>query len=112
MVVAPVEIHYLKNAPHSIRFNSFADFAVIREDSLWQPTALMIQFFLIFNKIGQTRFAQYYTFLHAKERATLEGEVTRLYMGRTEDQVGEKELCSHTSAMCSSIVDTDVSTSS
>ncbi|KAK8801760.1 hypothetical protein WA538_001681 [Blastocystis sp. DL] len=46
----------------------------------------MIQFFLIFNKIGQTRFAQYYTFLHAKERATLEGEVTRLYMGRTEDQ--------------------------
>ena len=47
----------------------------------------MIQFFLIFNKLGQTRFAQYYNFQHAKERATLEGEVTRMYMGRREDQV-------------------------
>ncbi|KNB41365.1 hypothetical protein JH06_5304 [Blastocystis sp. subtype 4] len=47
----------------------------------------MIQFFLIFNKLGQTRFAQYYTFQHAKERATLEGEVTRMFMGRREDQV-------------------------
>ncbi|KAK8790495.1 hypothetical protein WA171_002018 [Blastocystis sp. BT1] len=46
----------------------------------------MIQFFLIFNKLGQTRFAQYYTFQHAKERATLEGEVTRMFMGRREDQ--------------------------
>ena len=71
----------------------------------------MIQFFLLFNKLGQTRFAQYYSFLHAKERATLEGEVTRLYMGRTEDQVGRKELCSHSSAMCLSTGATDVSTS-
>ena len=47
----------------------------------------MIQFFLIFNKIGQTRFAKYYTFQNAKERATLEGEVTRMYMGRRDDQV-------------------------
>lgn len=47
----------------------------------------MIQFFLIFNQMGQTRFAKYYTFQHAKERATLEGEVTRLYMGRREDEV-------------------------
>ncbi|KAK8820433.1 hypothetical protein WA577_006495 [Blastocystis sp. JDR] len=46
----------------------------------------MIQFFLIFNQMGQTRFAKYYTFQHAKERATLEGEVTRLYMGRREDE--------------------------
>ena len=47
----------------------------------------MIQFFLIFNKMGQTRFAKYYVFQNAKERATLEGEVTRLYLGRRDDQV-------------------------
>ena len=47
----------------------------------------MIQFFLIFNKLGQTRFAQYFTFQNAKERSTLEGEVTRMYMGRRDDQV-------------------------
>lgn len=50
----------------------------------------MIQFFLIFNKLGQTRFAQYYNFQNAKERATLEGEVTRMYMGRREEQVRRK----------------------
>ena len=52
----------------------------------------MIQFFLIFNKMGQTRFAKYYVFQNAKERATLEGEVTRLYMGRRDDQVDLKYL--------------------
>ncbi|CBK21827.2 uncharacterized protein [Blastocystis hominis] len=46
----------------------------------------MIQFFVIFNKLGQTRFAHYFTFQNAKERATLEGEVTRMYMGRRDDQ--------------------------
>ena len=47
----------------------------------------MIQFFLIFNQMGQTRFAKYYAFQNAKERATLEGEVTRMFMGRRDDQV-------------------------
>ena len=28
----------------------------------------MIQFFLIFNQMGQTRFAKYFTFQNAKER--------------------------------------------
>ncbi len=50
----------------------------------------MIQFFLIFNQMGQTRFAKYFTFQNAKERATLEGEVTRLYMGRREDEVATR----------------------
>ena len=48
----------------------------------------MIQFFLIFNQMGQTRFAKDYAFQNAKERATLEGEVTRMFMGRRDDQVG------------------------
>ena len=38
--------------------------------------------------MGQTRFAKYYVFQNAKERATLEGEVTRMFMGRRDDQVG------------------------
>ena len=52
-----------------------------------QILSVMIQFFLIFNKLGQIRFAQYFTFQTAKERATLQGEVTRMYMGRRDDQV-------------------------
>ena len=103
---------FFEIAPPPIRFNSFVDFVVNIEDTLQQSIPRMIQFFLLFNKLGQTRFAQYYTFLHAKERATLEGEVTRLYMGRREDQVGRRELCSHSSAMCLITGATDVSTSS
>ena len=47
----------------------------------------MIQFLLIVNKSGQTRFSKYYSFQSAKERQTLEGEVTRMCLGRREDEV-------------------------
>ncbi|KAK8807104.1 hypothetical protein WA158_003863 [Blastocystis sp. Blastoise] len=46
----------------------------------------MIQFLLIVNKSGQTRFSKYYTFENAKERSTLEGEVTRICLGRRDEE--------------------------
>ena len=33
----------------------------------------MIKFFLLVNKVGQTRLAKYYEFLDANERVLLEG---------------------------------------
>lgn len=71
----------------------------------------MIQFFVIFNKLGQTRFAHYFTFQNAKERATLEGEVTRMYMGRRDDQVVCVAAIETSSATCLSIEVTGVCTS-
>ena len=73
-----------------------------------QILSVMIQFFLIFNKLGQIRFAQYFTFQTAKERATLQGEVTRMYMGRRDDQVFFCILFQSSSVMFSNTEHIDV----
>jgi len=46
----------------------------------------MISFLLLVNKQGQTRLSQYYKYLSISERATLEGELVRKCLGRTENQ--------------------------
>mmetsp|Transcript_70951 Transcript_70951/g.82601 ORF Transcript_70951/g.82601 Transcript_70951/m.82601 type:complete len:143 (+) Transcript_70951:31-459(+) len=46
----------------------------------------MIQFILMINKQGQTRVAQYYNYMPLKERLTLEGELVRKCLSRTEIQ--------------------------
>jgi len=46
----------------------------------------MISFLLLVNKQGQTRLSQYYKYLSISERATLEGELVRKCLGRTESQ--------------------------
>mmetsp|Transcript_24802 Transcript_24802/g.43680 ORF Transcript_24802/g.43680 Transcript_24802/m.43680 type:complete len:144 (-) Transcript_24802:55-486(-) len=46
----------------------------------------MICFILMVNKQGQTRLAQHYNFLSITERATLEAELVRKCLSRTESQ--------------------------
>eukprot|EP00435_Cladocopium_sp_Y103_P042089 s1489_g11.t1 len=46
----------------------------------------MIKFILMVNKQGQTRLAQYYEFLSVRERVTLEGELIRKCLSRSESQ--------------------------
>ncbi|CAD8092611.1 unnamed protein product [Paramecium sonneborni] len=46
----------------------------------------MINFILMVNKQGQTRLAQYFQFLSVKERMTLEGELIRKCLSRSETQ--------------------------
>jgi len=46
----------------------------------------MIKFFLMVNKQGQTRLAQYYDYLTIEERGALEGEIVRKCLGRNENQ--------------------------
>lgn len=46
----------------------------------------MIKFVLMVNKQGQTRLAQYYEFKPIAERVTLEGELIRRCLSRTESQ--------------------------
>lgn len=46
----------------------------------------MISFILMVNKQGQTRLAQYYNYMTISERATLEGELVRKCLSRTENQ--------------------------
>ncbi|CAJ1415589.1 unnamed protein product [Effrenium voratum] len=46
----------------------------------------MIKFILMVNKQGQTRLAQYYDFLSVRERVTLEGELIRKCLSRSESQ--------------------------
>eukprot|EP00913_Durusdinium_trenchii_P002562 g2371.t1 len=50
------------------------------------PQAQMIKFILMVNKQGQTRLAQYYEFLSVRERVTLEGELIRKCLSRSESQ--------------------------
>lgn len=47
----------------------------------------MIHFFLLVNKFGQTRLAQYYDHMDAKERVSMEGEIVRKCVSRSDDQV-------------------------
>ncbi|CAK0802857.1 unnamed protein product [Prorocentrum cordatum] len=46
----------------------------------------MIKFILMVNKQGQTRLAQYYDYLTVRERVTLEGELIRKCLSRSENQ--------------------------
>ena len=46
----------------------------------------MIQFVLLVNKQGQTRLAQYTNYISIKERITLEGELVRKCLSRTNNQ--------------------------
>eukprot|EP00401_Gymnodinium_catenatum_P070572 CAMPEP_0117508134 /NCGR_PEP_ID=MMETSP0784-20121206/26790_1 /TAXON_ID=39447 /ORGANISM="" /LENGTH=153 /DNA_ID=CAMNT_0005303675 /DNA_START=66 /DNA_END=528 /DNA_ORIENTATION=- len=46
----------------------------------------MIRFILMVNKQGQTRLAQYYEYLSVRERVTLEGELIRKCLSRSEAQ--------------------------
>lgn len=46
----------------------------------------MIQFVLMVNKQGQTRLAKYYNSFTVQERITLEGELIRKCLSRTENQ--------------------------
>ena len=48
----------------------------------------MIQFILMVNKQGQTRLSKYYNSFSVQERITLEGELIRKCLSRTENQVG------------------------
>ena len=44
----------------------------------------MIKFILMVNKQGQTRLANYYDWLSIDERSTLESEIIRKCLSRTE----------------------------
>ncbi|KAK8808408.1 hypothetical protein WA158_008310 [Blastocystis sp. Blastoise] len=46
----------------------------------------MIQFFLIVNKLGQTRMSVYYEFLNIDQRVQLEGECVRKCLGVKDNQ--------------------------
>ena len=46
-----------------------------------------LRFFLLVNKQGQTRVAQYYQYKDVETRATLEAEIIRKCLARTERQV-------------------------
>ncbi len=46
----------------------------------------MIEFVLMVNKQGQTRLAKYYNQFSVQERITLEGELIRKCLSRTETQ--------------------------
>ena len=46
----------------------------------------MIKFILLVNKQGQTRLAQYYSWFSVSERASLESEIIRKCLSRTELQ--------------------------
>jgi len=46
----------------------------------------MIKFILLVNKQGQTRLAQYYSYLTISERVGLEGELVRKCLSRNENQ--------------------------
>ena len=50
----------------------------------------MIKFFLLVNKIGQTRLAKYYEFLDMNERVLLEGECVRKCLGVKDTNVGAR----------------------
>jgi hypothetical protein len=47
----------------------------------------MIQFILFVNKQGQTRLSQYYNQFSVQEKVTLEGELIRKCLSRSEGQV-------------------------
>ncbi len=66
---------------------------------VWRSTAFQIHFIantpwpffpldiLMVNKQGQTRIAQYYSYMELDERTAMEGEIIRKCLARTETQV-------------------------
>ncbi|CBK20173.2 uncharacterized protein [Blastocystis hominis] len=52
----------------------------------------MIKFFLLVNKIGQTRMAKYYEFMEMNERVLLEGECVRKCLGVKDTSSNVVEL--------------------
>jgi len=56
-----------------------------------------IRFVLMVNKQGQTRLAQYYEYLTLEERRTLEGEIVRKCLARSDYQAC---LCVSFSLFC------------
>ena len=53
---------------------------------LYVEKGKMIQFILMVNKQGQTRLSKYYNSFSVQERVTLEGELIRKCLSRTENQ--------------------------
>ena len=47
----------------------------------------MLKFLLLVNKQGHTRVSQYYEHLDLEERTTMEAEITRKCLARSDDQV-------------------------
>ena len=47
----------------------------------------MLKFFLLVNKQGQTRVSQYYEYIDLEERVSLEAEIIRKCLTRSENQV-------------------------
>ena len=47
----------------------------------------MIHFFLLVNKFGQTRLAQYYDNIETKDRVAMEGEIVRKCVTRPDEKV-------------------------
>ena len=56
----------------------------------------MIQFILMVNKQGQTRLSKYYNSFSVQERITLEGELIRKCLSRTENQVSDLNIFQRT----------------
>ena len=48
---------------------------------------MTLKFILMVNKQGQTRLAEYFDFLSIEERTTLEAEIIRKCLSRTDKQV-------------------------
>jgi AP-4 complex subunit sigma-1 len=48
---------------------------------------MTIKYFLLVNKQGQTRLSKYYDYLPIDERISLEGEVVRKCLSRSDSQV-------------------------
>ena len=47
----------------------------------------MLKFLLIVNKQGHTRVSQYYEHVELEERSSMEAEITRKCLSRSDDQV-------------------------
>lgn len=47
----------------------------------------MLKFLLLVNKQGHTRVSQYYEHLDLEERTSMEAEITRKCLARSDDQV-------------------------
>ena len=62
------------------------------ESGAKERAAAMIQFILMVNKQGQTRLSKYYNSFSVQERITLEGELIRKCLSRTENQVSQHKM--------------------
>ena len=48
---------------------------------------MVLRYILLVNKQGQTRLSQYYTYIPVEERVSMEGEIIRKCLSRSENQV-------------------------